>query len=222
MKIQILAIITLAGMTWAQQDQGEPRALKAYLGLSDEQLMQMAKAREQGQKAAQEKAKALQPQMEQKHRALQELLNKPNADATALGKALLEVKAMEKQMQELANSARSGALSVLTQEQRAKFRNIEDAALLPEATRDAIRMGLAGTGPRPMGPGQNAQQGPRPNGPQGPRPQMHMHDMGHGAQMHGPQPNAMEHGQAGPGPQQGGQPRPGMQQQRPPQPPQQQ
>ena len=136
MKLQLLVVIALAATTaWAQQEPGEPRALKAYLGLTDGQLRQMANAREQAQKATQEKMKALQPQMEQKQRALQELLARGGSDATAIGKAVLEVKAIERQMHDAHDASRMGALSVLTAEQRTKFKNIEDAALLPEATR---------------------------------------------------------------------------------------
>ena len=124
-------------LSYAQQ----PRALKAYLGLTDLQLMQMANAGEQAHKAAQVKDKALEQHLEQKHRDLQELLSKGNADATTVGKALLEVRATEKQMDAVAESARNGVLAILTTEQRTKFKNIEDAALLPEAAREAMRMG---------------------------------------------------------------------------------
>ena len=41
-----------------QNNPGEPRALKAYLGMTDEQLDQMHKAGDAAQKTASEKAKA--------------------------------------------------------------------------------------------------------------------------------------------------------------------
>ena len=200
-----------------QPGPGEPRALKAYLGLSDEQLDQMRKAGEAAHKAALEKVKALQPQLEQKRMAVHELLSKTNPDAAALGKAMLEMRAVEKQIGEAHDGARKGALSVLSAEQRTKFKAIEDAALLPQATREAIMLGLT-----PVGPGQN--QGPQPmrgqpnQGPNRPR-------VGQGRNQrfpgpNGPPPNQMGPNQPGPnrpGPQpmRGPGPMPGQPQPRP-------
>ena len=153
MKMKLLVLAAFAATAWAQQGPQppppgqqprnvEPRALKAYLGLTDEQLMQMGIVRAQARKAAEEKIKGLQPQMEQKHLALQELMNRPNADPAAVGKALLEVRAMERQMREVQESTQNSGLGILTGEQRTKFKQIQDAALLPQATREAIGMGL--------------------------------------------------------------------------------
>lgn len=176
----------MAGMAFAQQGPNapdpnrlpdEPRALKAYLGLTDDQLMQMRKAGEVAHQSANEKVRAMQPQLEQKRMAIQQLLGGKNPDPTMLGKAVLELRAVEKQIGEIHDGARQGALTVLTPEQRTKFKSIEDAALLPEATRDAIRMGLTPafqTMGNP-GSGNRGNQGPQQiRGTQmdGPRPPM--------------------------------------------------
>ena len=171
MNIRCLLFL-MAGMAFAQQGPNapdpnrlpdEPRALKAYLGLTDDQFMQMRKAGGDAHQSANEKVRAMQPQLEQKRMAVQQLLGGKNPDPTALGKAVLELRAVEKQIREVNDAARKYALSVLTPEQRTKFKSIEDAALLPEAPRDAIRMGLT-----PMvqtSPG----GGNRGNGNQGPQ-----------------------------------------------------
>lgn len=70
-----------------QNSQGEPRALKAYLGMTDEQLDQMHKAGEAAQKYA----------------SLRDLLLKGNPDPMAVGKALLEVRAIESRSARFAN-----------------------------------------------------------------------------------------------------------------------
>ena len=164
--------VLMAGMAAAQQGPNapdpnrlpdEPRALKAYLGLTDDQLLQMRKAGEESHQSANQKVRAMQPQLEQKRMAIQQLLGGKNPDPTVLGKAVLELRTIEKQISEIHDGARLGALAVLTPEQRTKFKAIEDAALLPEATRDAIRMGLTPMG-QPMGTSGN-----RGNGNQGPQ-----------------------------------------------------
>ena len=87
----------------------------------------------------------------------------------AVGKAMLEVRSIERQIRKLHESARKGVLAALTPEQRTKFKAIEDAALLPEATREAIRMGLTALPPMPPQghqPMRMGQANPGPN--QGP------------------------------------------------------
>ena len=176
----------MAGMAVAQQGPNapdpnripdEPRALKAYLGLTDDQLMQMRKAGEEAHQSANEKVRAMQPQLEQKRMTVQQLLGGKNPDPTTLGKAVLELRAIEKQIGEVHDSARKSALAVLTPEQRTKFKSIEDAALLPEATRDAIRMGLTPIGqtmanPVNRGSGNQGPQQIRGTQMEAPRPPM--------------------------------------------------
>ena len=125
---------------------GEPRALKAYLGLSNEQFDQMMKAAEADHKAA------------------------------AIGKALLEVRATERLIGEIHDTALEAPspFTRLNKEQSSKA--IEDASLLPEATREAIRLGLTPlapnppSGPQPMRIGvPNRRPTQPPNQPQPPR-----------------------------------------------------
>jgi Spy/CpxP family protein refolding chaperone len=128
--------------------QQEFSALKAYLNLTDAQLEQIGKAGERARKEAAEKTKALMLQIEEKRRALHELLAKGTNDPNAVGKATLEIQNLQKQAGQLHDAVRKSQLDVLTAEQRTKFKAIEEAALLPEATREAMRLGLV---PRPQG-----------------------------------------------------------------------
>ena len=170
------------GMPIGQPDFG---ALKAYLNLTDVQIQKIQQAGEQARKDADEKMKTLQPQIRDKKIALEDLLEKGTTDATAVGKMMLEIQALQKQVRQAQEAVRNSQLNVLTAEQKARFKAIEDAATLPQATRDAARLGLVpppqgGPAPRMMGPSRGMPgQGRRMMGPgqgmmgpgQGPRGQ---------------------------------------------------
>jgi len=149
---------------------GDMTALRRYLNLDDAQMHKLMQAREQAGRQAEEKAKSLEPQIAEKRRAPQELMEK-GGDATAVGKAMLDLRSFEKQRQQAHDAARTSYLSVLTAEQRTRFKAIEDAALLPAATREAIAMGLVPgvpSGPMrgPGGPQQGRQRMQRMQGEQ--------------------------------------------------------
>jgi Spy/CpxP family protein refolding chaperone len=147
-------------------EQSDFGALKMYLNLSDAQLDKMRQARAQSARQSDEKMNALAPQIEEKRLALKDMLDRGVTDPAALGKAMLEIRALEKQAQQSREAERNSQLSVLTPEQRTKFRAIEEAAALPAATRDAMRLGLVpfSPGPQPgrMEPGPGPAPGPRP------------------------------------------------------------
>jgi len=153
------------------QGQQQPRppqgpdfgALKSYLNLTDAQIRQMEQARDKAAKEAEEKTKTLRPQIEEKRRALADLMDKDNADATAVGRAMLEIRGLERQLRQAHEGVRNSEISVMNAEQKAKFKAIQDAAMLPEATREAQRLGLV-PGPPPQGPGPGQNPGPNPNG----------------------------------------------------------
>ena len=123
-------------------------ALKAYLNLTDAQVQQMRQAGEQARKQAAEKVRTIHPQIRDKRLALRDLLAKGSNDPAAVGKLVLEIQALHKQVREGREAVRNSQLNVLTAEQKAKFKAIEDAAALPAATRAAIRLGLV---PRSQG-----------------------------------------------------------------------
>jgi len=162
--IPLVALSLVLAQGPAPQPQPRPQqppdfgALKSYLNLSDAQVRQMQQARQQAARAAEEKDRDLRPQIEEKHRALADLLDKDNADPTAVGKLMLEIRGLERQIRQAHEAVRTAEIDVMTPEQKAKFKAIQDAAMLPEATREAQRLGLVP--PPPQG------QGPFPNGPQ--------------------------------------------------------
>src|SRR5262249_33129556 len=120
----------------------ESGALQRYLNLSDAQIDQIQIAQEEGRKEAAEKANTLGPQLREKRDALNALMARRNAGPAAVGKAMMELRGLERQQRQLGDQARNRALAVLTPEQRTKFKAIEDAASLPAATQEAMRMGL--------------------------------------------------------------------------------
>ncbi len=132
---------------------GEFSALKNYLGLTDTQLSQIRKGHEEAARQAGEKAKAAGPQMEEKRKALEALMSKPNADPAAVGKAMLEMQAAQKQAHGPQEAVRKSFLDVLTPEQKTKFKAIQEGALLPAATQEAMRLGLVPGAPNRPGPG---------------------------------------------------------------------
>lgn len=153
------------------QPQPDFAALKGYLNLSDAQIRRIQQAGEKARKDAADKEQSLRPQIRDKQIALGDLLDKDNADATQVGRAILEIRNLEKQIRQAREAVRSSELSVLTEEQRTKFKAIQDAANLPAATREAQRLGLVPgppPGQRPMGPGWGPPQGPPPGAPRGP------------------------------------------------------
>ena len=142
-------------------------ALKSFLGLSDAQIRQMQSAREKAAKEADEKEKALRPQIQEKRMALADLMEKDTAEAAAVGRIMLDIRGLERQVRSAHEAVRTAEINVMNAEQKAKFKAIQDAANLPAATREAQRLGLA------------------PGPPQGPNPgmgQMRMQRMGMGGQ----------------------------------------
>jgi len=146
-------------------------ALKTYLNLSDVQLQKLMLAREQAATQADEKVKSLMPQIRDQRIALQGLLDTGTNDPAAVGKMMLELHALEKQVQQAGEAARNSQLSVLTAEQRTKFKAIEEAAALPTATRDAMRLGLVPSPRNAPGLDMPEREMPRQDGgPRGPGP----------------------------------------------------
>jgi Spy/CpxP family protein refolding chaperone len=155
-------------------------ALKAYLNLSDAQIEQMQKAREEARKQAFEKAKAIFPQIRAKHAALRDLLAKDTADALTVGNAMLEIRALKKQIRQAHEAVRESQIKVLTVEQQDKLKalqtSVQQSAAAAEAARSGLvpggpgagfgghRRGMMGRGPGGMGQGQGFMG---PGGPSG-------------------------------------------------------
>jgi Spy/CpxP family protein refolding chaperone len=151
------------------------RGLKTYLDLTDAQVEQIRRVRDEARRQADEKVRVLEPQIREKRAALADLFAKNTTDATAVGRLMLDIRALEKQVREAHEAVRTSELKVLTPEQRTRLRAVEEAAALPQATREAIGLGLVegpapgqGGQPRPrqmMRPGMRMQNQPQPPPP---------------------------------------------------------
>ncbi len=113
-------------------------ALKSYLGLTDAQVEQMRTLRKQRAEAMQPEAAA----MRAKALELRQLMQTASPDPAKVGALTVELK----QLRDKAAAARSGLndqmKAVLTAEQQAKLKDLEAAAKLGPAVRQAVGMGL--------------------------------------------------------------------------------
>jgi Spy/CpxP family protein refolding chaperone len=119
--------------------------MKSYLQLSDAQVAQMKAAGE----AAREAQKANFTAMREKTKALRAAQEAANPDPAAIGRQVLELQAMRKQMQEARAKTREQMQSFLTAEQKAKLAELEKAR---QTLREA-RPGRRGPGREGRGPG---------------------------------------------------------------------
>lgn len=128
--------------------------IKAYLNLSDTQITSINNA----VRAAADANQALRNTIREKHIALQTLLNNGSTDANAIGKAMIEIRDLQKQITAAQAKIQEQALSFLTADQKTKLKALEDAEKLRPAIGQAHALHLlappANAGPGPMnGPG---------------------------------------------------------------------
>ena len=134
--------------------------LKSYLGLTDAQIEQMQKAREDSRT----NLEAVHTQIQEKNQALRALLETAAPDPAAVGKLVIETSALRKKVQESHESVRQSVLNVLTGEQKTKLAGLQSAADLRPAIQQAMALGLLAPAD---GPGFGGMMGPmrRPGGP---------------------------------------------------------
>ena len=169
-----LAILTaaaaLAQTGTGQQPAAGTAEVKTYLGLSDSQITSLQAIQKQAQAAIQN----LQTQAQQKQTELNALLTKGTTDAAAVGKLLIDITTLHKQVETALSPYRDQAKAVLTTtDQKNKLKTLDDASKLQTEIREAVGLlliappaaanaGFGGAG----GPG-----GPRgQRGPGGPGP----------------------------------------------------
>lgn len=143
-------------------------ALKTYLGLTDAQVEQIQTLRKQRAEAMQPEAAALRAKAQE----LRQLMQSANPDPAKVGALTVELK----QLRDKAAAARSilndQIKAVLTAAQQAKLKDLEAAAKLGPAVRQAIGIGLieapegqgmgsAGMGMGPMAQGMRGRAGVR-------------------------------------------------------------
>ena len=134
----------------AQSGQPGLDDIKTYLALTDTQIQSMQQARQR----ANESLRATFDQMRAKQTTLHDLMDKGATDAAAVGKLMLEMAALRKQVEQSQAAVRTQVLAQLTPAQTAKLKTLEDAAKLQPAIHGAAALGLIappeGRGPGPM------------------------------------------------------------------------
>ena len=138
-KLTTLLLTLGAGLCLAQPPQfmQTPTELKTYLGLSDTQVSSLNSI----QSSVMQSAMSVMQQVQTKQSELEAALEK-GSDAATLGKMLLDIQALKKQVDSARTSARTQALAVLTADQRTKLKPLEDAAKLETQLRQATQLNL--------------------------------------------------------------------------------
>jgi Spy/CpxP family protein refolding chaperone len=123
------------------------QALKQFLSLTDAQVTQLTQLRrEQGQAV-----QVIAQQIREKEAALRTLLDSGGAEAAAVGRIVLDVNALHKQIRETDERYQAQARQALTAAQREKLGALVDAAKLQPAIAQAIGLNLI-TPPVPPAP----------------------------------------------------------------------
>ena len=173
MKTPIVLTLLAAAVSFAQPPAAAPAftELKTYLNLSDTPLTSITAANS----AARTANRALADQMHTKQQTLQTAITNGSTDAAAIGKAVLEIAAIRKQLDAAHTKLREQATSFLSADQKTKLKALEDAEKLQPAIGQAHGLELlaqpANAAGRPVsGPGMGGpgMGGPGMNGP-GPR-----------------------------------------------------
>lgn len=171
MKKQIVLTLLAAAVSFAQPPAAAPAftELKTYLNLSDTQISSITAAKAAARTANQ----ALADQARTKQQALQTAIANGTTDAAAVGKAVLEIASIRKQIDAAHTKLREQTTSFLSADQKTKLKALEDAEKLRPAIGQAHALELlappANAAGRPgpgFGPG--AGSGPGMGGP-GPR-----------------------------------------------------
>ncbi len=129
-------LLAVAGMAQAPPP-GPPEAppppaiVATFLGFTEEQAQQFRQLLEQREQAAHDLAQ----QLGSKQRELEQLVNSAAPDPAAVGRLLLELRALQQQAGQIVRAARERFVQLLTPEQKEKLGQVEQAAqLLPAIT----------------------------------------------------------------------------------------
>ncbi|MBI5280132.1 MAG: periplasmic heavy metal sensor [Candidatus Solibacter usitatus] len=113
-------------------------ALKQSLGLTDQQVERLRGLRK-------EQMQSLRPQAEKirdNRRALAEAMRSANPDAGQVGQLMVEQRKLAESLRGAHKDRGAGALAILTPEQQARLRALQDAQALLPAARQAAALGL--------------------------------------------------------------------------------
>ncbi len=170
----VAILVFVAAVAFAQGPGGPPPApslndVKTYLGLSDTQIQNLQSIRTQERNAVQPLAQ----QIGQKQSSLDSLLQQGSTDAAALGKLLIDIQNLRKQITQAHSNFHDQAVNSLTADQKTKLKALEAAAQLRPAIDQAAFLDLltlqnpAGPGFGMGRPGRGGMMGPGPMGPMG-------------------------------------------------------
>jgi Spy/CpxP family protein refolding chaperone len=147
---RFLAVLTFCGtLGWSQASgAGAPLpanfdALKAALGLSDDEITRLRELRQQTTDAN----RSLCEQMAERQRTLRIVSQRPTPDAVEIGQVVVDMINLQKQMESANGGSNAQALAMLTAEQKTKLKALEDAAKLQAAVRQATALNLLTTSP---------------------------------------------------------------------------
>jgi hypothetical protein len=123
--------------------------LKAYLQLSDSQVQALQQIRQQEATAVRDIAQ----QMQQRQTALRQLLQAGNADAAAVGRAMLEIEALRRRVADQDTAFRGQAANLLNEQQKTRLKTLDDASKLLPEIRQAQSLNLLAPPTEEVGPG---------------------------------------------------------------------
>ena len=118
------------------------------MNITDAQIQSLKQIGEQTRTTVQ----PLMKQIAEKSKALADLRKSGSTDSAAIGKLVVDIDALQKQVKDARDNARTGALGVLTADQKTKLAALEAAAKLLPAIRQAEALGLIDP-PQGAGPG---------------------------------------------------------------------
>jgi len=151
--IPAFAIAALAQTTGAGQTPPAPdlSAIKTYLGLTDSQVTALQAIQQQRRTAI----SSVQQQIQQKQTSLKTLISGGSTDAAAVGRLVLDIAALRKQIDPTTTNLVAQATAVLTTaDQKAKLKTLSDASQLQVQIREAeFLLLLAPPSPPQGGPG---------------------------------------------------------------------
>ena len=161
----------LAQESTAPQPRRPIEALKTILDLTDQQLQQLGDLRQ----AHQQQIQRVNTRLRELAQQQRELLQSENPDTAQLGSLVLEQRNLRQRLQAAAKTYRESALGVLTQTQRDKITQIQEALKLAPQAGPLAAFGLIeGPGPgarffnrRIHGPGPGPMGGVAPAQPMG-------------------------------------------------------
>lgn len=152
MLVVCLSALTVAAQTAPTARPAPPvDALKQALNLTGAQITQL----EQLQQSARGAAQPLAAQIQTRRQALNQAMQQTAPDPLTVGRLMVEIKGLGEQIRLNGEKFRLQALALLTADQKAKLKTLEDAARLQPAIGQAVMLNLieppqGAAGPRGM------------------------------------------------------------------------